>query len=82
METLQRFSAFSDHYIKCNVATVMGERILVLSSLASVAVFSAIFFVHFVRSFRFAKRELKRPLQHWKESFIFYSCHEDNPHEG
>ena len=93
METLRRFIAFPDHYIKCKVATQMGERIPVLSSLASVAVFSAIFFLLFIPwpcafrtvfsgSFRFAKRELKRALQHWKESLIFYRCHEDNPHEG
>ena len=48
METLRRFSAFPVHYIKCKVATVMGERILVLSSLAFVAVFSAIFFLFFI----------------------------------
>ena len=47
METL-RLSAFPDHYIKCKVATEMGERILVLSSLASVAAFSAIFFLLFI----------------------------------
>lgn len=48
METLRRFSAFPVRYIKCKVATAMGEGILVLSSLASVAVFSAIFFLLFI----------------------------------
>lgn len=43
-----KFSAFPVHYIKCKVATVIGERILVLSSLTSVAVFSASFFLFFI----------------------------------
>lgn len=70
-ETLRRYSVFPANHIKCKVAKVMGEEIRVLIRPASVAVFSALFFsslshglVHFVRSFCFAKRELKRPLQH------------------
>ena len=48
METLRRFSAFPVRYIKCKVATAMGERIRVLSRLGSVAVFSASFFRFFI----------------------------------
>lgn len=47
-ETLRRFSAFQAHYIKCKVAKLMGEGIGVLSRLASVAVFSASFFLFFI----------------------------------
>ena len=47
-DTLRRFSAFPVRYIKCKVATAMGEGIRVLSRLGSVAVFSASCFLFFI----------------------------------